>query len=225
MRIAGIQKISTVDFPGRLAAVVFAAGCNYRCFYCHNRQLIQSEEPGIPEQEIRQFLEKRTGLLDGIVVSGGEPTLQPDLICFLSDLKELGYQVKLDTNGSRPGVVKKAIEEKLADYVAVDYKAPYERYPALCGSDAGGVEETIEAMARSGVEWELRTTLVPQITEEELIRMAEEAPRAPRYALQLYRVQSGDTAFLKGRLPYTPAQIKKLAERIRGMQPGVIVRC
>lgn len=224
MKFAGLQKTSTVDFPGMLSAVAFAAGCNYRCFYCHNRQLIENP-PLLEEGEVRRFFEKRAGLLDGAVLSGGEPTLQEDLYDFAVWLKKLGYQVKLDTNGSRPAVVERLLKNGLLDYAAVDYKAPFERYTELCGAGAEGVADTIRLLEKSGIDWELRTTLVPQIREQELMKMAQELPELPRYALQLYRMQTGDTRILKGLLPYTPQQIRFLAERVRKWQPNVVARC
>lgn len=224
MKIAGIQKTSTVDFPGKLAAVLFTVGCNYNCFYCHNRHLLQ--KPALlSEREARAFLKKRAGLLDGVVLSGGEPTLQKDLGDCAAFLKGLGYCVKLDTNGSDPDTVERLLLAGLLDYVAVDYKVPFDRYADLTGGDGAAVRETVRLLAGHQTDWELRTTLIPQIAPDDLKRMAQEVPELPRYALQQYHVQEGDTRFLKGLLPYTPAQIRALAEGIRAWQPNVLVRC
>ena len=163
MRIAGLEKFSTVDFPGSLAAVLFAACCNYRCFYCHNRHIL-GEPPLLSEAEVLAFLQKRAGLLDGVVFSGGEPTLQSDLPEWLRRVRALGYKTKLDTNGSRPEVLRALIADGLVDYVAMDYKAPLEGYPSLCGANSAGVPESLALLRGSGVPYELRTTLVPQIT-------------------------------------------------------------
>lgn len=171
MRIAGLEKFSTVDFPGSLSAVVFAAGCNYRCFYCHNRHIL-NEPPLLPEAEVSAFLEKRAGLLDGVVFSGGEPTLQSDLPEWLRRVRALGYRTKLDTNGSRPETLRALLAEGLLDYVAMDYKAALDGYRPLCGADAAGVAESLALLRDSGIPYELRTTLVPQLTEAKLRRMA-----------------------------------------------------
>ena len=133
MNIAGLLKTATIDFPHRLAAVVFTAGCNYDCSFCHNRALLGAAEL-MEDGEVLRFLEKRAGLLDGVVISGGEPTLQKDLAEFAGTLKGLGYDVKLDTNGSDPEAVGRLLDGGLVDYVAMDYKAPFSRYPEICGA-------------------------------------------------------------------------------------------
>ena len=176
MNIAGLLKTATIDFPHRLAAVVFTAGCNYDCGFCHNRGLLTAtdfEDNG----EVMRFLEKRAGLLDGVVISGGEPTLQKDLLGFARAVKELGYDVKLDTNGSNPGVVDGLLSGGLVDYVAMDYKAPLARYPEICGAQADGFLETLGLLRASDAEWELRTTMIPQIGRDELRGMAEAVGR------------------------------------------------
>ncbi len=191
MGIAGLAKFSTVDFPGRLAAVVFTAGCNYDCFYCHNRQLIPfSGQEELPLAEVWAFLQKRKGLLDGVVVSGGEATFWQGLSEFLARCKANGFATKLDTNGSRPEVVRRLLAEGLLDYVAVDYKAPFDRYPAVCGLgvDPEKVKETFALLlAQDKVSFEARTTVFPTLSEQELVRMAQEAPVFPRYVLNGYR--------------------------------------
>ncbi|MDL2236329.1 anaerobic ribonucleoside-triphosphate reductase activating protein [Christensenellaceae bacterium OttesenSCG-928-K19] len=223
MNIAGIQKTSTVDFPGLLAAVVFTAGCNYNCFYCHNRHLL-GDSPLLDNGEILRFLEKRAGMLDGIVVSGGEPTLQKDLHEFLSYAKELGYAVKLDTNGSNPKAVDRLLKENLLDYVALDYKAPFDHYEELCGLPGDDVKRTAELLLHAGIQFEMRTTMIPQISQQDLRKMADALPPLPAYLLQLYRPQPGDTKHLKTLLPYTPSEIARLADSIRDAQPNVGVR-
>lgn len=223
MRIAGINKTSTVDFPGVLSAVLFTPGCNYRCFYCHNRQLLEDAD----EQDLREilaFLQKRAGLLDGIVITGGEPTLQEDLADFVAYIKGLGYAVKLDTNGSNPQMVGELIESGHIDYVALDYKVPFDMYPEICGMPADGMKKTLELLRNSDIDWELRTTLIPQIRPDMLENMARAVPKLPAYVLQQYNPQPGDMRYVKTLLPYTPSEIRKLAEEIRGIQPCVAVR-
>lgn len=218
MKIAGLLKTATIDFPHRLAAVMFTPGCNYDCGFCHNRHLLSDVEL-LDEGETMRFFEKRAGLLDGVVISGGEPTLQTDLVSFAERLKAFGYDVKLDTNGSNPNVVRALLESKLVDYVAVDYKAPLARYREICGANADGVMETVELLRQSDVEWELRTTMIPQLSEEELKEMAAAVPALPLYALQLYRPVGVEKLRV-----YTPQDVVRIAEEIKTSQPNVIVR-
>lgn len=223
MNIAGLQKTSTVDYPKKLAAVIFTAGCNYRCFYCHNRAILDYP-PLLDEAEVSAFLEKRAGLLDGIVLSGGEPTLQKDLSWWLNRAKQLGYAVKLDTNGSRPEVLSSLLGAGFVDYVAMDYKAPFEKYPSICFAPSKGVRESLDLLLSSGVEFELRTTVVPQITLNALSEMARAVPQLPRWSLQLYREQPNDRAFLGGIDPYRPEEIRSFAEELKAIQPNVAAR-
>lgn len=219
MNIAGLLKTATIDFPHRLAAVVFTAGCNYNCGFCHNRTLL-TETTYMDMDEVMHFLKKRANVLDGIVISGGEPTLQEDLSDFARQLKELGYDVKLDTNGSNPELVEKLLQEALVDYVAMDYKAPFDRYTEICRMDATGVRETLALLRQSNIEWELRTTVIPQLSEIELQEMAKEVGILPAYALQLYRPMGIERMRI-----YTPQDITKLAESLHDLQPNIMTRC
>ena len=219
MNIAGLLKTATIDFPRRLAAVVFTAGCNYDCGFCHNRGLLDAADFK-DNGEVLRFLEKRAGLLDGVVISGGEPTLQKDLAGFAATLKELGYDVKLDTNGSNPQMVGRLLDGGLVDYVAMDYKAPFARYPEVCGAGADGFLETLGLLWDSGIEWELRTTVIPEISEAELREMAEAVSPLPLYALQLYR----PVRIEKLRV-YTPQDVARMAEGLKGIQPNTLARC
>ena len=166
MRIAGLSKLTTIDFPGKLACILFTAGCNYDCGFCHNRSLLYTDAL-LDENEVWAFLRKRAGQLEGVVISGGEPTLQWDLEDAARRMKSLGYAVKLDTNGSAPGVLETLLSAKLLDYVAMDYKAPLRRYLEICGKEAAGVEESLSLLFASGVPFELRTTVIPELKEEE----------------------------------------------------------
>ena len=134
MKISGLQKLTLLDYPGKMACTVFTYGCNFRCPFCHNALLVTEENSDcIDEDEFFSFLKKRQGILDGVCISGGEPTLQKDLPEFISKIKALGYYVKLDTNGSSPLLLKKLIEEKLIDYVAMDIKNSPAKYDITCG--------------------------------------------------------------------------------------------
>lgn len=190
MKIAGFARNSFVDYPGRIASVVFLSGCNYDCFYCHNRNIITAGSPDIPEEPVWAFLEKRQGLLDAVVITGGEPTLQAGLSEFIRRIKQLGYLCKLDTNGSRPEVICDLLGNKLLDYVALDIKAPWAQYREYCGDNAdfAKVLETLSLLRDSGIAYECRTTYLPQLTKQDIELMARTIAPVKRYALQAYRV-------------------------------------
>jgi len=228
MKIAGMVKNSFVDYPAHVACVVFTPGCNYSCFYCHNRALIHDAPSAVTEETLFAFLHKRAGMLDGVVVTGGEPTLQADLVPFLERVKALGYLLKLDTNGSRPEVIESLLKTGLCDYFAVDYKAPQKRYAEICGrnTDAGKTLATIGLLLNAGAEFEVRTTVFPQLSQADLLAMAAELPQLPRYVLNRYRKPETYLPEDEQRVnqtPYTPKQVEALAEQIRKLQPNVTV--
>lgn len=172
MRIGGYVPCSLSDFPGRIAAVIFTQGCNWRCPWCHNPALVYPElfTPPIPEADVLQKLSSRRGQLDGVVITGGEPTLHPDLPDFIRSIRDLGFQIKLDTNGSRPAVVRSLIEHKLLDFVATDIKAPWDRYGEAAGLpapafDVSALKETVSILRETGIEHQLRTTRWPGLSE------------------------------------------------------------
>ncbi|HHY65097.1 MAG TPA: anaerobic ribonucleoside-triphosphate reductase activating protein [Clostridiaceae bacterium] len=191
MKIAGLQKNSMVDYPGKISAVVFTQGCNMNCGYCHNRRLIrQTGECGMyNEESVLAFLEKRRGLLDGVVVSGGEPTLQKDLPRFLERVKRMGFRTKLDTNGTYPECLKNLLAAGLLDYVAMDVKAPLCKYGKVCCSavDTGKLMESINLLRNSSVEYEFRTTYTPELNGNDLLDISRTIRGARKYVLQQYR--------------------------------------
>ena len=172
--IAGLQKMTLLDFPGKVACTVFLQGCNYRCPFCHNSDLLPGKgEELMTEQELSAFLRKRRGLLDGVCISGGEPTLYPGLDQLLKAVKSLGFAVKLDTNGSRPQVVKALAAEGLIDYVAMDIKNSPAGYGPTVGLEhpqMEDIEESIRFLASGVVDHEFRTTVVKELHSEESIQ-------------------------------------------------------
>ncbi|MBO5867294.1 MAG: anaerobic ribonucleoside-triphosphate reductase activating protein, partial [Oscillospiraceae bacterium] len=172
--IAGLQKMTLLDYPGKVACTVFFQGCNFRCPFCHNSGLLDKEpEQQIPSEELLAFLKKRVGLLDGVCVTGGEPTLDPELPRLLREIKALGYAVKLDTNGSRPEVMKALAEQGLIDYVAMDIK----NGPAFYGETVGipalqltKVEESIRWLLAGNIPYEFRTTVAEPLHSEKSIQ-------------------------------------------------------
>ena len=170
--IAGLQKLTLLDFPGKVACTVFLAGCNYRCPFCHNAELFTGKvEPLMTEADFFIFLEGRKGLLEGVCVSGGEPTLTPHLESFLQKIKGLGFAVKLDTNGSHPEILKALVQKGLVDYVAMDVKSSPQGYAAATGvaADLAPIEESLRFLIGGSLPYELRTTLVAQLHSEETI--------------------------------------------------------
>lgn len=189
MNIGGMLKFSLIDYPGKIAAVIFTQGCNFRCPYCHNRDLVLPEyfRKPLPENEVMAFLQKRIGQIDGVVVTGGEPTIQPDLIRFLRDIKDLGYPVKLDTNGSRPGVIQEVLREKLVDYIAMDVKMPLEKYCLLTQERNcfENIRSSVKTIINSSVMHEFRTTLVKTLVDErDLPALTALIQGARKYRLQ-----------------------------------------
>lgn len=184
MIIGGLQKTSLLDFPEKIAAIVFTVGCNFRCGYCHNPELINGEAK---IEEVFEFLKTRQGKLDGVVITGGEPCLQKDLPEFIKQVKELGFAVKLDTNGSFPEILEKVLPD--LDYVAMDIKAPLEKYSQIVNVDVdtSKILKSIEILKNGGVDYEFRTTVVKsQLSYEDFEKIGQLIQGAPRYYLQKF---------------------------------------
>lgn len=199
MILKGLQKLTLLDFPGKIACTVFSGGCNFRCPFCHNASLVLgerlSESPTLSEEDFFAFLKKRRGMLEGVCVSGGEPTLYPDIIPFLINIKELGYSVKLDTNGYRPSVIREAVAANAVDYFAMDIKNSKESYARTVGVpdfDISKIEESISYLMSCGVDFEFRTTLVRELhSEEDILSIAKWLEGPEKYFLQTFE-NSGD---------------------------------
>ncbi len=179
MRIGGLQKVSLIDFPGQIAAIVFTKGCNFACPYCHNRDLVLDNLPTISQRTVLSFLKKRKNILDGVAITGGEPLLQPDLADFIEKVRQLGYKIKLDTNGSLPKSLKPLLEKNLLDYVALDFKGPldgcHRKVIGIEGFDSAIWVKSLKLLLQSKVAFEVRTTIVPGIHNKEiLVEMAKQ---------------------------------------------------
>jgi pyruvate formate lyase activating enzyme len=218
VRIGGLNPFSLSDFPGHVAAVVFTQGCNFRCPYCHNGSLIpmnSSTSTLILLEEVFLFLEKRRTQLNGVVVSGGEPTLQPDISLFFHRVRSMGYQIKLDTNGSRPEILTRLFKEDLVDFIAMDIKAPFALYDRLTGVCAPKerLEESIALIAQSGIDHEFRTTVVePLLSESDLQAIQAMVPHGSRHSLQEFRPENALDPVLRAAVE---ADDKKLFGRFR----------
>lgn len=217
IKIGGLQKFTLIDFPGKIACTVFFLGCNFRCPFCHNPELVLPEKfdknTEISEKDFFDFLKQRKTLLEAVVLCGGEPTIFKDLPTFCARIKKMGFLVKLDTNGSNPDMIKNLIARNLVDYIAMDVKAPFgvkvqsslptgqagklkvksSKYERAVGIkvDLGKIKKSIEMIKNSGVDYEFRTTIVPGIhTKQDIIQIAKEISPAKKYYLQNFRVEN-----------------------------------
>lgn len=190
MKVGGFQKFSLIEYPGKICAVIFTQGCNFRCWYCHNPELVFPElySPEIPLIEIYDFLEKRKGKLEAVCITGGEPTQHADLIEVMKRIKDKGFLIKLDSNGSRPEVLKTMIELNLVDYLAIDVKAPLEEYSKIVGWQvpAEKLKKTIQLVIDANVDYEFRTTVVKSLVREDLQKIADSIKGAKKYYLQKF---------------------------------------
>lgn len=227
MTISGIVKSSLVDYPGLVCCVLFVPGCNFDCYFCHNRRLLEGGGDKLTGGYIDSFLSEREGFLDAVAISGGEPTLMRDLPEFVRYLKGFGYKVKVDTNGSSPETVEKLIKYG-CDYFAVDYKAPAAMYRGICRgcADARNVIDTIKLLARSGAEFEVRTTVIPELDEKALLEIAAELPRVPRYVLNRYKKPEyflpGDEQRIEAPA-LSAAEIKSIVLKLKKYQPDIVI--
>jgi len=229
MLIGGFQRFSLIDYPGKICAIVFTQGCNFRCPYCHNPELVDPKlfSHPIPEGDIFAFLETRRGKLDAVVITGGEPTLQPDLIDFISKLKSMNYLVKLDTNGSNPRILRELIELKIVDYIAMDVKAPLERYREITNSkvDTAKIKQSIELIKHSGLDYEFRTTVVKsQLGKADILEIGKLIRGSKRYVLQKFvPTKVLDQKYLEGVI-YTDEDLECLRDAVKSYVVECVVR-
>jgi pyruvate formate lyase activating enzyme len=234
LEIKGFVDVSLVDWDGKVSSVVFLPHCNMRCPYCYNSTLVLHPEtmPTVPFEEIENYLKKNLGWIDGVVITGGEPTIHVDLPDLCSKIKKLGFLVKMDTNGTNPSMVKRLIDEGLVDYVAMDVKAPLTetKYSKACGVNAKNllerIEETINVLLKLGVEHEFRTTVVPTLHEKsDIEEMCQKIKGCKKYALQNFK---GDVETInpkyKGLKPFTNEEMKIFLEIARKNVPNAIIR-
>ncbi len=216
IKIAGWQPLSLIDYPGKMAAVIFLAGCNMRCHYCHNRRIWDVRQNRLSFTEILKKLRQRVGWLDAVVVSGGEPTVSPHLMSILRALRKLGLLIKLDTNGMRPEVVRQVVERKLVDYVALDVKASPVKHVAITGVSIQNVLETAEYLkAQKQVPYVFRTTVSPLLNEQDLRIMGQKIVNgAVCWQIQQCRIKNA----------YSNAKIQKMVESVKSYALHVVVK-
>lgn len=228
MPINGLTKTTLLDYPGRVAATLFLSGCNFRCPFCHNSGLVLSpvEEPEIPPAEILHFLKKRQGILEGVCISGGEPTCDKNLLSLVTKIHELGYSIKLDTNGSHPWILKKLVQNHLIDMVAMDIKACPDNYEKATGVktlDLTPVLESAEYLMSGSIPYEFRTTVVKEIhTAEDFEKIGKWLSGAKAYYLQAY--QDSPEVIIPGFQSFTLPELMRFRNILLETIPFVEIR-
>lgn len=229
MLISGLQKLTLLDYPGRVACTVFTGGCNLRCPFCHNAPLVLPEQlaQDTDEEQVLAFLKKRVGVLDGVAITGGEPLLHKDIGAFLAKVKALGYQIKLDTNGSFPELLMDLVKEGLVDRVAMDIKNSPARYPETVGidkPDMAAIERSKDFLLSGAVDYEFRTTVVMGLHCVDSLREAAQwISGAREYYLQQFK-DSGQVLNITGLGAFNQQEMHALAEAVRPWVPSVQVR-
>ena len=229
MRISGLQKLTLLDYPGNVACTVFTGGCNFRCPFCHNAPLVLPERlaDDSSEEEVMTLLKKRQGILDGVAVTGGEPLLHDDIDAFLEKIKNLGFKIKLDTNGSFPDRLERIVNAGLVDRVAMDIKnspGEYARTVGVPGFDIAGVERSKNFLMKNGIDYEFRTTVVKGIhTRESLLEAARWIAGAKEYYLQQFK-DSGDVINIDGLEAFDEKEMHALCGAVREYVPAAAVR-
>lgn len=228
MKIYGLNKTTLLDYPGKVAATIFLGGCNFRCPFCQNSSLVlnPSAQPEIPIKEVLSFLKKRKGILDGVCITGGEPTLSPDLPELLQEIRTLGYPIKLDTNGTHPALLKTLTEQNMIQMTAVDIKACPDNYPALCGlvhPELDAVKETVEFLKNGTLDYEFRTTVIRELhSEKDFIEIGQWLTGAKAYYLQAYR--DSEEVLQPGFSSYTRKELEHFREMLKRTIPLVELR-
>ncbi len=225
MLIGGIQTLTLLDFPEKVACIIFTAGCNFRCGFCHNPQFVDPEEIKnlqgnfIPEDKFFSFLKSRGKFLDGVVISGGEPTIQPDLIDFVEKIKKCGLLVKLDTNGTNPDIVEKMLKKNLLDYVAMDIKNSPENYNEICDTQVNieKITKTKNLLLNSKIPYEFRTTVLREFhNKDEITKIADFIKGAQKYTIQNFRPEKTLNKKFEHLLGFEKKELeefKKIAEK------------
>lgn len=225
MRISGLQKTTLQDFPGCIAAIVFTQGCNYRCAFCQNSGLLDHSKEPICEEKVLNYIIKRKNILEGVVISGGEPTIQPGLKKFIIKIKENGLKVKLDTNGTNPTILKELTEEKLLDYIAMDIKNVFDKYSAITGVEDAkidNIKKSIKIIKDSLIDHEFRTTIVKGYHREEDIEEIIKYIGDSKFFIQNF--ENSENVLCDGLQGFSDVELKSMNERLRKKFTNVQVR-
>jgi len=234
MEIKGFIGVSLIDWDGKVSSVIFLPGCNMRCPFCYNTQLVLQPNlmPTVPLERIWSYFKKNRGWIDGVVITGGEPTIHEDLLALCQEIKKLDFLLKLDTNGTNPNMIKELIARRLVDYIAMDVKAPFEeeKYSNASGIKTAAllpkIEQTVQTLLKSGVEYEFRTTLVPTLhTKSDIKAICEKIKGCRKYALQNFRADAEtiNPKFQKLK-PFSKAEIESLFQAAKNFLPNATLR-
>jgi pyruvate formate lyase activating enzyme len=229
MLIGGLQKVSLIEYPGKIGAIAFTQGCNFRCPYCHNPELVDPDlyKECLPEEGVLSFLEKRKGKLDALTITGGEPTIQADLLDFIKCVRNIGYLIKLDTNGSCPEVLERVISGRLVDYIAMDIKGPLHKYRTVTRSkiDEDKIRQSIEIIMKSGMSYEFRTTVPKRLLDvDDLLEMGMLLKNAGCYILQQFvPTRTLDKQFMKCEA-YSQEEMESFRDKLKKDVPVVRLR-
>lgn len=226
MQIAGFDKLSLLNYPDRVAATIFTNGCNFRCPYCQNAELVLDIDGNqlIPEEEVLTYLRERKKLLDGVCITGGEPTIQPDLIEFIKKVKEIGLLVKLDTNGSNPKVIKELLDNNLIDYIAMDIKSVFSKYSIItCRNvNTDRLRESINLIKNSKIEYEFRTTVIKEFMTPEDLELIINYLDCKHYYLQKF--EDRDTNIISNLEAYTDQELKEIYKNLKEKYDYIQIR-
>ncbi|MDP2853284.1 MAG: anaerobic ribonucleoside-triphosphate reductase activating protein [Smithellaceae bacterium] len=229
MKIGGLQKVSLIDYPGKISAIIFTQSCNFRCPYCHNPELVEQKlyQPCLPEKDILEFLTTRRNKLDAVTLTGGEPTLQEDLIPFIQKIRKMGFAVKLDSNGSQPDVLASMIQKKLLDFIALDVKAPIEKYQSVVQAPVAidVIRESIRLVIKAKIQHEFRTTVVASLlTAQDILAIVREIAGAKRYALQKFQpARTLNKKYIQEKT-YSDEEFLKIKKQLEKNVPLIIIR-
>ncbi len=229
MRIGGFLKFTLIDYPGKIGAVIFTQGCNFRCGYCHNPELVDPKKfvDPLDQKEIFNFLKKRKNQLEAITITGGEPCLHQDLPEFCNQIKKLEHSIKLDTNGSHPKMVKKLLSKKLIDYIAMDIKAPIEKYSkiTLCKISSQDIRNTIKQIMNSKIDYEFRTTFAKELLKiNDFKKIGQEIKGAEKYVLQKFQPSKSLRPEFQKLKNYSDQEIQKIVNLLKPQINQILVR-
>lgn len=218
MKIGGFQKTSILDYPEKISSIIWTVGCNFRCPFCYNKDLVEGKVKTFDEEEILSYLKMRKNLIEGLVITGGEPLIYNDICNFISKVKKLGYKIKIDTNGIYPEKLQKLIDKKLIDYIAMDIKAPKEKYDKLTGvkTDINKIQKSINIIKNSKIDYEFRTTIIPNfLTKEDMINIAKWLSGSKKYYIQQFK---SDVPLISDKLinvnPYSKEELTNILKEI-----------
>ena len=231
MKIVGFIKTSFMDWDGKISSVIFLPGCTFRCPFCYNSEVVLCPDKleEFSWESIKAYLVENKDFLDGVCITGGEPTLTPELQKLCKEIKELGLNVKLDSNGTNPKILKQLIDEKLIDFIAMDIKAPFEKYSAACGMNdkklIDAVKQSVQIIMSSGIDYEFRTTVVPTLhTIEDMQKMSEQIKGAKKYVIQNFLQEKTLNPELQKQKPFSREEINKFVEAAKKNIKNVIFR-